>query len=127
MKTVLIIEDQLEIASILRLLVSRGGHRALLASNISDANAIWRALKGKIDLVVSDIQLPDGSGVHFVNLLRSEKPFLPVIITSGVPDPAMPPGSFRVDKPFKIAEFAEVLETALQSGRCNSEPGGPSV
>lgn len=114
MQTILIIEDQPELASVIRLVVSRQGHRALLALTLAEAEAIWTALKQEITIVISDNHLPDGSGVHFVNRLYSEKPEIKLILASGLPDPAIPPGAYRLDKPFEIAALTALLDRLAQ-------------
>lgn len=102
----------------MRLVVSRKGHRALLASTLAEAQAIWSAFKQEITIIVSDNHLPDGSGVHFVNRLYSEKPNLKLILASGLPDPAIPPGAYRLDKPFNVSDLMSLLD------RLTQDPGG---
>lgn len=113
MRTVLLIEDSPEIASILRLVISRTGHRALLASNLAEADKIWSAYKAEIELVVTDNALPDGSGIAFAESLVRERPGLKVIVASGMPGTNLPADFHRVDKPFDVAEFIAKFHQAL--------------
>ena len=99
LSTVLIIEDQPELGSILRLVVSRRGHRALLATSIAEAHSVWRSMKTEIDLVIADNLLPDGSGIQFAATLTAEKPSLKLIIATGLPEGSIPAGAHRMDNP----------------------------
>ena len=115
MYTVLLIEDQLDVASVMRLMLSRGGYRALLASNLAEANQIWAAFKDEIHLVLTDNHLPDGSGVEFAAGLVREKPSLKVAVASGNPDPDIPSGFYRIDKPFLVTTLLNTLRIALST------------
>jgi CheY-like chemotaxis protein len=115
MYTVLLIEDQFDVASVMRLMLSRGGYRALLAANLAEAHRIWTACKDEIDVVLTDNQLPDGSGVRFAEHLRREKPSLKVAVASGLPNADLPSGFYRLDKPFLSSTLLETLQQALSS------------
>lgn len=94
----------------LRLLVSRTGHRALLASTLAEALVIWNAFKQEITVVISDNQLPDGSGVEFAERLLTDKPGVKLIIASGYPDATVPPGAVLLNKPFNMTELLSILD-----------------
>jgi DNA-binding NtrC family response regulator len=113
MHTVLLIEDQFDVASMLRLILSRGGYRALLANNLAEARDIWSAYKNEIDLVLTDNNLPDGSGVQFAQHLAHEKPSLKVVVASGIPQDNLPRSFYRADKPFHMSDLLDTLATAL--------------
>ena len=115
MYTVLLIEDQLDVASVMRLMLSRGGYRALLASSLAEANQIWTAFKHEIHLVLTDNHLPDGSGIQFAAGLVREKPSLKVAVASGYPDPELPAGFYRIDKPFLATTLLDTLRVALST------------
>jgi DNA-binding NtrC family response regulator len=115
MYTVLLIEDQFDVASVMRLMLSRGGYRALLASNLAEANRVWAAFKDEIHLVLTDNHLPDGSGVQFAAHLLREKPSLKVAVATGDPEVDIPPGFYRIDKPFLTATLLNTLRLALST------------
>ena len=121
MYTVMLIEDQFAVASVVRLMLSKGGYRALLASSLAEAQQIWAAYKDEIDIVLTDNYLPDGSGVQFAEHMAAEKPFLKVVVASGVPFAELPPGFHRVDKPFDSSTLLNKLNQIL------GDPGGKSM
>lgn len=112
MHTVLLIEDQPEVAFFIRLAVERAGHRAILAHTLKEAEQIWSTRKGEITVVLADSTLPDGSGITFANRLYKERPELRVIIASGMLHGALPKAFQRLDKPFTIGELTRILNAS---------------
>jgi two-component system CheB/CheR fusion protein len=60
---VLIVEDNRDTLNYLRLVVGRRGHEVVAASSIAEARAAVAA-EGPFDLLLSDIELPDGTGLE---------------------------------------------------------------
>ena len=96
----------------LRLILSRTGHRALLAANLDEARKIWASYGSQIELVITDNSLPDGSGVEFAARLAREKPDLKVIVASGLPT-EVPANFRRVDKPFNMSTLLHAINELL--------------
>jgi DNA-binding NtrC family response regulator len=115
MHTVLVIEDQPDVASMLEMAIARCGHRSLLATNVAQAQKLWNENKAAITLVLADHTLPDGSGVDLANELRSTNPSLPIVITSGMAYAGAPHNFLRLDKPFTISEFKRLINTISPS------------
>ncbi len=69
--TLLVVEDHEATLRILKQLLQRDGHRVHAAGNIADALAL--ATEHKCDLVISDLGLPDGSGLDLMRALCSSK------------------------------------------------------
>ena len=78
---ILLVEDHEDTRTTLRRLLSRRGHSMLVASTVEEALAI--AAREPIDLLVSDIGLPDGSGLDLIRSLRDLYPDLKAIALSG--------------------------------------------
>jgi PAS domain S-box-containing protein len=70
---ILLVEDHADTAVVLARLLGRMGHEVLHAANVADSLAIAeREIAGHgIDLVVSDVGLPDGSGLDMMRKLSS--------------------------------------------------------
>ena len=58
---ILVVDDHADTARVLNLLLSRMGHHVTTAGSVSAATAAMSA--GRFDLLISDIGLPDGSGL----------------------------------------------------------------
>ena len=88
MKTILVLEDEPSLMSLLRGVLVRHGYDVLEAASPEEAVEQFRNSGRLIDLLLADVGLPRMSGVHVAVLLRSEFPGLRVILTSGYPPPA---------------------------------------
>jgi CheY-like chemotaxis protein/DNA-directed RNA polymerase specialized sigma24 family protein len=113
---VLIIEDETFIALELEALVESLGHRVIgVATTHAEAIALMK--KKKPGLILSDIQLADGSsGLDAVNeLLRSFE--VPVIFITAYPERFLtgerPEPAFLIAKPFEPATVSAIASQAL--------------
>jgi DNA-binding response OmpR family regulator len=79
--TILVVEDNADILRYLVLLLEQAGHRVRSATGF--AEALEQAGSGPVDLLLSDIGLPDGSGLELLRLLRTARPGLPAVAFSG--------------------------------------------
>jgi DNA-binding response OmpR family regulator len=77
---VLIVDDQADTAELLQILLGRRGFDVTTASSLAGAVAALEA--APVDVLVSDIDLPDGSGCDLLRQLR-EVSYLPAIALSG--------------------------------------------
>ncbi len=78
--SVLIVEDHADSARVLMLLMRRRGYRAFHAGSVAEAVALYQS--EPVDLVVSDLGLPDGNGVELIRRLQAIRP-VPSIVLSG--------------------------------------------
>jgi len=84
-KTILVLEDEPSLMSLLRRVLGRHGYDILEAANPEEAVQQFNDSHRQIDLLLADVGLPGVSGVQVALLLRSERPDLRVILTSGYP------------------------------------------
>ena len=82
---VLLVDDQPEVRRVVRRNLVRAGHFVVEAWNGRVALELAREIS--FDLVISDLRMPDMSGVELLALLHEYDPDLPVVLTSGSPDP----------------------------------------
>ncbi|MEO7413550.1 MAG: PAS domain S-box protein, partial [Opitutaceae bacterium] len=66
----LLVEDHESTLKALALLLRRDGHEITTAMNVAEARAA--AGGGKFDLVISDLGLPDGTGIELMEKLRAD-------------------------------------------------------
>jgi PAS domain S-box-containing protein len=82
-RQLLIIEDDLQLAELLRDLLSNDGFNVIIADTLKEAT---RAIEKSIpQVIILDLQLPDGNGLDWMQELR-EKPHgidIPIIILTG--------------------------------------------
>ena len=82
----LIVEDEQAVRTLTRTILERAGYSVLDASTATDAEALFAQEAGGIDLVVTDIALPDGTGPALFKRLREKRPSLRVLYMSGYTD-----------------------------------------
>jgi two-component system cell cycle sensor histidine kinase/response regulator CckA len=86
--TVLLIEDDHGVRAILTIFLERVGFRVLEAASCAEARQIWQNEHDTLDVVVSDIVLPDGVGSELMREFRDEDPHVKTVAMSGgVPAP----------------------------------------
>jgi PAS domain S-box-containing protein len=78
---ILLVEDHADSRRILVRMLSKRGHRLQVAEGVADAIAILAA--EQFDVLISDIGLPDGSGLEVMNAARFRLPHLRGIALSG--------------------------------------------
>ena len=66
---ILLVEDHEDTARVLRRILAKSGHEVSLANNVTDARAL--AAEKSFDLVISDVGLPDGSGLELMQHLSA--------------------------------------------------------
>jgi CheY-like chemotaxis protein len=82
MARILIVDDEEMDRVLLSEVLHQAGHEPLFAPNGQSALRIWRS--SNIDLVVTDIVMPELDGLGLLEQLREEDPWVRVIAISGV-------------------------------------------
>lgn len=109
---VLLVDDHADTMKVMSRILSRWGLRLTCASSISEA--VDAASRGKFDLLISDIGLPDGSGCELVEQLHTIQP-IPAIALSGFGmdsdiDRSLAAGfSAHLTKPVNLDQLQEVI------------------
>lgn len=80
---VLMVEDEPGIMKVFSAILRLKGYRVAEASGVIQAQSLFRQNQSEIDLVFSDVLLPDGNGLDLVQELAARKPGLKVVMTSG--------------------------------------------
>jgi CheY-like chemotaxis protein len=119
MAKILVIEDDDNMRLAIQHSLAGAGHTVLLAINGRDGMNALR--QNAIDLVVTDLFMPEQDGLETIATLRKEHPKLPVIAISGgnlvseeMLSVAKELGAREVlQKPFGLAGLLAVVEKAL--------------
>jgi hypothetical protein len=75
------VEDHCDTAEMMQVVLEDEGHQVQRAGDV--ATALEMAIAGSFDLLVSDLGLPDGSGIDLMRSLRARGNSLPGIALSG--------------------------------------------
>ena len=87
MEKILIIDDEEKIRTLLSRIISLEGFDVFQASDLK--NAKKRLEVSEIDVIISDVKLPDGSGVEFSKIIKKNYPASEVILLTAfgnIPD-----------------------------------------
>ena len=82
--TVLLVEDEDIVRRPIGIYLRKLGYQVLEAANGNEALALWREQRDQIDLLYTDMVMPEGlTGLELAQRLVLEKPSLRIIISSG--------------------------------------------
>ena len=84
-ETILIVEDEMDVSFFLQTMLQSHGYRILCAGDFDEALQIFKEHQDEIALVFSDIGLPRVDGITLCEKLRTFKPGIPLILSSGYP------------------------------------------
>ena len=85
-ETLLIVENEAAIRNLLQMAFRRDGYSVLTAESAHEALAIVRDHIGAIDLVITDVMMPDMGGPELVKHLQSLRPQTRTLFISGYTD-----------------------------------------
>jgi len=114
--TVLVVDDEEDLRDIMSRILTRGGFAPLTAADVGPAIEVCREHPGTIDILVTDLTLPGGSGTELSRLALEMRPQMRVIFISGLPqemaeaEGLIPPGSVLIKKPFSRADLLAALK-----------------
>lgn len=117
-QTVLIIDDEPDIRELLEITLLRMGLDTVTAANVKEGmNALE---KHKPDLCLTDMRLPDGTGIDLVYHIQREFPQIPVAVITAHGNmetavQALKAGAFDfVSKPVDLQKLRDLIQTALK-------------
>ena len=121
-ETVLLADDEAPILKVAKRILESAGYRVITAGDGAEAVKIAGAHPGRIDLLVTDMVMPQLNGRQVAESLRAKRPEMRVLYLSGYTDTAaarqglMEPGAEFLQKPFStdslIRRVREVLDAA---------------
>jgi two-component system cell cycle sensor histidine kinase/response regulator CckA len=135
-ETLLLVEDDPSLLTLARATLEDLGYRVLPAPRAVDALSILAQEKGRIDLLVTDVVMPEMGGRELAERARSVRPELPILFVSGyVRDPALllEPGSIVhfLEKPYTSLGLARKIREAIEAGGSRragrAQPAAPAT
>ena len=121
-ETILVVEDDPEVAAISQTLLQKLGYQTLLAADAHHALEVLASVPA-IDLIFSDIMMPGGmSGIELARTVRQRYPHLGILLTTGYgggAQDAVRAGMPLISKPYHLGELGRrVREALLQRRTC---------
>lgn len=114
---ILILEDDNSFGEIIKRWAEKQGYVVFLTGVVKQAKEIF--LKHPVDLILTDLRLPDGDGIMFLSWVHGKKPDLPVIIMTNYAEissavAAIKLGAFDyLEKPVSPAILEQKIKDAL--------------
>ncbi|MGD8310884.1 MAG: sigma-54 dependent transcriptional regulator [Chromatiales bacterium] len=124
----LIVDDEPDIRELLEITLGRMNVATRSAADLAEARG-WLE-RGRFDLCLTDMRLPDGDGIELVELISTRRPELPVAVITAHGNmeaaiQAMKAGAFDfVSKPVDLQVLRGLVETALRLG--SERPAAPA-
>ena len=132
---VLYVDDDPVMVAMVHALLQRAGHRVTSFEDPRDALATLRAGPEAFDLVVTDHNMPELSGLDIAEALVRLRPDLPVVITSGFVSEEMKAAALRVgvrsvlQKEYTLERLPDIVRRLLAESRAGigslPEPTAP--
>jgi signal transduction histidine kinase/ActR/RegA family two-component response regulator len=121
---ILLVEDNADTLSYLSEILTRRGHEVRTATGVSQAMRI--AAEIEIDLLISDIELPDGTGMQLMGAIRAIRPVAGIALSGfGSSDDIELSRSagfeIHLVKPVELHMLEEAIDQATASLRARSE------
>jgi PAS domain S-box-containing protein len=120
---VLLVEDDDTVRALARRVLRRQGYDVLEACNGVEAMRIAEGRDRRIDLVLTDVVMPEMGGRQLIERLRRIRPELPFLLMSGYTDDAIVrdgligAGDRFIEKPFTTTVLAQRVRLALDHAR----------
>ncbi len=125
MKSILVLDDEPGIQSFLQRGLSKRFGMVEVAGDLQTATELTG--RCHFDLIISDIRLPDGSGVEWVTRLREQSNHTPVMFMTAYADLQTAIDALRVGaidfllKPFRLEQIQAAVERSLEHAQLRRE------
>lgn len=113
-RSILIVEDEFELREALVYEFKRRGCNVVSAAN--GVEAFELLLENPVDIVLSDVRMPEGDGVHLLKNIKTKYPNVPIVLlATGFADlteaEALSMGAYALlEKPINRKQMISILE-----------------
>ena len=118
--SILLVEDEEAVRAFGKRALESRGYKVFEAASGTEALDVMAEVGGKIDLVVSDVVMPEMDGPSLLRELRKTQPHLKIIFVSGYAEDAFAKNLDEgetfgfLPKPFSLKQLAQVVKTTLE-------------
>ncbi len=119
-ETILLVEDESAVRQLAKRFLASAGYRVLVAENGGEALLTCENYRGTIDLLLTDVVMPQMSGRALWDRLAKLRPGLRVLYMSGYSGTAiahhgvLEEGTHLIQKPFNAAELSRRVREVLE-------------
>jgi DNA-binding NtrC family response regulator len=118
-ETILLVEDDEKTRKLVRQMLLLQGYKVLETSHSSDAVGVANKHDGPIDLLLTDVIMPQMSGQELAEKVGALRPGIKVVFMSGYPGgvtsehSVFDPSALFLQKPFQMDALGQTLRQAL--------------
>jgi len=118
LKNILVVDDEPDIRELLEITLSRMNLVSYAAANVREAKALLE--NEQFDLCLTDMKLPDGTGIELVEHIQAQFPHIPVAVITAYGSmeaaiKALKAGAFDfVSKPIDLKLLRGLVDSALK-------------
>jgi len=120
-RTILLVEDESSVRQVTRYVLESAGYLVLEANGPEQAIRLFHRFEGAIDLILTDIVMPNMNGSELVSHLRQIDPgFITVFMSgyakgSGLSQQSFGPPDRYIQKPFSTSGLLALVADALST------------
>jgi two-component system, NtrC family, response regulator PilR len=124
-KKILVIDDEPSMRELLGIMLRKEGF--IVETAESRATAAVMLTRGPVDMVITDVKLPDGDGIEILRHLRAASPETVVVVMTAYGSTEMAIAALKLGaqdyliKPFDIEELKIVVRNALDTQQLQAE------
>jgi two-component system, NtrC family, response regulator PilR len=124
-KRILVVDDEQSMRELLAIMLRREGFEVLLAESRATAASVLA--EDPVDMVITDIRLPDGDGIEILRHVKAASPNTVVIVMTAFGSTEAAVGAMKLGahdyltKPFDVEELKIVVRNALDKQRLQEE------
>jgi signal transduction histidine kinase/ActR/RegA family two-component response regulator len=118
-ESIMLVEDEAEVLQIGKQMLESLGYRVVAASNGNEALALYERQRNEIALVITDMVMPEMSGMELLRKLKAKNPVIKAIMLTGYPMEdnmeSLCANGFvgRLQKPVNISRIAQAVSQAI--------------
>lgn len=111
---ILIVEDDIAFGKMLHIYLSKKNHDVRLVTTGNEATPLFEA--NTYDVIITDLQLPDTTGLDLLELIKEKTPATHVVLMTGYAEVSTAVGAMKkgaleyISKPFRPEELLMILE-----------------
>ena len=125
MKKILVVDDEPSMRELLGIMLRKEGFEVAVAESRAMAAAVLA--RGPVDMVITDVKLPDGDGIEILRHIKAAAPETVVIVMTAFGSTQTAVAALKLGahdyltKPFDIEELKIVVRGALEKRRLEQE------
>jgi DNA-binding NtrC family response regulator len=118
--TILLVEDETFVREVASQILRLAGYRVLEARNATDALLAFQCHANHLQLLLTDVVLPDRNGADLAHELTTQAPNIKAILISGYPENSvtrkgLQPGWSYLPKPFSADSLLHKIRETLEA------------